>query len=85
MQAVRVRRVGNSLGLILPREALAALGVEAGDLVYLVETPQGYVLTPYDPGFAAAMDAFEEGARQYRNALRALADAPARKRKTSRS
>ncbi|MEE9140594.1 MAG: AbrB/MazE/SpoVT family DNA-binding domain-containing protein [Alphaproteobacteria bacterium] len=75
MYELKIRRVGNSLGVTLPREAVARLRVREGDPVYLTETPDGFALTPYDETFNAAMKAFEEGRRDYRNALRELARA----------
>lgn len=73
MTTLKVRKIGNSLGTILPAEIAAELKVQEGDSLYVVSDGQGGVrLTPYDPQFAAAMDAFEEGRRAYRNALREL-------------
>ena len=73
MVAVKVRKVGNAAGLILPKEALSRLQVQQGDTVFLVETPDGYTITAYDPEFAAQLEAAEKGMRQYRNALHELA------------
>ena len=73
MISVKVTTVGNSAGVVLPKEALARLKVERGDTLYLIETRDGYMLTAYDPEFAAQMEAAEEGMRKYRNALRELA------------
>jgi putative addiction module antidote len=75
---LKIRRIGNSLGVTLPREALARLNLGEGGRLYLTEAPDGFRLTPYDESFEAAMDAFEEGRRRYRNALRALARARAK-------
>jgi putative addiction module antidote len=70
---LKVRKIGNSLGTILPADVAAELKVREGDSLYVVSDGQGGVrLTPYDPQFAAAMEAFEEGRRAYRNALREL-------------
>ena len=74
MVRLKVTTVGNSIGVVLPREALARLRVKKGDLLYLTETPQGYELAPHDPEFAQQMEIAEEGMRRYRNALRALAE-----------
>jgi putative addiction module antidote len=68
-----VRRVGNSLGLILPAQAAKALHVGEGDKLFLTETPEGYKLSAYDPGFAETMKVAEGFMRRYRNALRDLA------------
>jgi putative addiction module antidote len=70
---VRLRRVGNSLGFILPKEATDRLNVADGDTLHLVADQYGLHLTPYDPDFDAAMDAFAETRRHYRNTLRRLA------------
>ena len=51
MTSLKVTRVGNSVGVILPREVLAQLKVELGDSLFLTETPDGFRLTPYDPEF----------------------------------
>ena len=75
MIKLKVRKVGNSLGLVLPREAVARLDVEESSQLYLSEAPDGgYRLTPYDPEFEKQMEIAEEGMRRYRNTLRALAE-----------
>jgi putative addiction module antidote len=68
-----VTQIGNSTGIILPKEAAARLKVKKGDSVYLTETPDGYSLTPYDPDFEDQMKAARRGMKKYRNALRELA------------
>lgn len=68
-----VTQIGNSTGVILPKEAVARLKVKKGDSVFLTETPSGYTVTPYDPEFAEAMDIARQGMARYRNALRELA------------
>jgi putative addiction module antidote len=68
-----VTQIGNSTGLILPKEAVARLKVKKGDSVFLTETPDGYAVTPYDPEFEAQMDAAKRGMSRYRNTLRELA------------
>ena len=74
MTTLKIRKVGNSLGAILPAELLTELKVKEGDSLYVVKDPAGGVrLTAYDPDLAAAMEAFDEGRRAYRNALRELA------------
>ena len=74
MFAAKVTTVGNSLGIVLPREILARLRVEKGDLLFLVESPLGFEMTPYDPEFAAQMQQAEQVMRAERNVLRLLAD-----------
>jgi putative addiction module antidote len=73
MLKVKVTTVGNSVGIVLPKEALAKLHAEKGDVLYLVDTPEGITLTPYSPDFATQMEAAEKVLRRYRNALRELA------------
>ena len=72
MFQLKVRRVGNSLGVTLPAEAARALHVREGDALYLTESPEGFRLTGYDPEFATTMKAAEEFMARYRNALRTL-------------
>ena len=70
----KVRKIGNSLGIVLPKEALQALHVEEGASLYLTESADGALrLTPEKPGFDEVMKVAEEGMNQYRNALRELA------------
>jgi putative addiction module antidote len=73
MFKVKVRKIGNSLGAILPGDVAARLRVKEGDNLSVTETPDGIQLSPYDPEFEAAMEAFERGRARYRNALRRLA------------
>jgi putative addiction module antidote len=71
---LKVRRVGNSLGVTIPAEAARALRVAEGDQLYLTEGPGGsFRITAYDPDFADAMQAAESFMARYRNALRELA------------
>ncbi|HZS85377.1 MAG TPA: AbrB/MazE/SpoVT family DNA-binding domain-containing protein [Stellaceae bacterium] len=73
MVALKITRIGNSAGLVLPKEALAKLRVGQGDTVYLTEAPDGYRITPYDPEFARQMALGRKIMRTHRNALRELA------------
>jgi putative addiction module antidote len=73
MVILKVRRVGNSLGVTLSSEVTQALRVREGDQLYLTETPGGFRLTPYDPDFKETMEIAERFMRRYRNALRDLA------------
>jgi putative addiction module antidote len=68
-----IRRVGNSLGLTLPAEAVKALRVGEGDTLYLTETPEGYQIVAHDPEFEKAMQTAEGFMKRYRNTLRELA------------
>ena len=70
---VTVRRIGNSYGVILPKAELDKLGVVEGDKLFIVRTPDGLRLTPYDPDFAKVMEATREYMRDHRDALKELA------------
>lgn len=70
---LKVRKVGNSLGLTIPAEVAQALHVREGDQLYLTEAPDGFRLTPYDPEFAKTMEVAGDFMRRYKNALRDLA------------
>jgi len=70
---VTVTQIGNSTGVILPKEAADRLKVKKGDSLFLTETPGGYTVTPYDPEFEQQIGAARRGASAYRNALRELA------------
>ncbi|UCE31483.1 MAG: AbrB/MazE/SpoVT family DNA-binding domain-containing protein [Burkholderiales bacterium] len=72
MTSVKVTTVGNSLGIVLPREVLARLRVDKGDLLYLVETTEGIELVPYNPEFVAQIETLERTARAERDVLRGL-------------
>lgn len=69
---LKLTAIGNSTGTVFPKEVLARLKVEKGDTLYLTETPDGYLLTPYEEGFARQMDAAQNLMRRYRNTLREL-------------
>jgi putative addiction module antidote len=73
MVRLKVRRVGTSLGVILPKEVLARLKVGEGEELVLAESPDGFTLTPYDPEVLAQLDTAEEIMRRRRHLLRALA------------
>lgn len=73
IHALKLRKIGNSLGLIIPRELQGNLRVREGDTLFTSVTEQGIQLTPYDPEFETTMQAFERTRSKYRNALRELA------------
>ncbi|MGH8191775.1 MAG: AbrB/MazE/SpoVT family DNA-binding domain-containing protein [Rhodanobacteraceae bacterium] len=70
---LKITTIGNSAGVILPRELLARLRVEKGDELYALETPDGVRLTTYDPTLAQQMEVAEQVMRKDRNLLRKLA------------
>lgn len=70
---LKITRIGNSAGIILPKEVLARLRVGPGDTIHLTEAPDGVRLTAVDPDFAATMEAAEAIMREDRDILRELA------------
>jgi putative addiction module antidote len=74
MTTVKLTTVGNSTGVVLPKEVLEKLRVSKGDVLHLVETPTGIELTPYDPEFAEQIAIAEEVMRTDRNVLKKLAE-----------
>lgn len=70
---LKVTSIGNSAGVILPKDLLARLRVDKGDELYAVETPDGIRLTRYDPVFAAQMEVAERIMREDHDLLRKLA------------
>lgn len=70
---LKITAIGNSAGVILPKELLAKLRVEKGDEIYALETPDGIRLTTYDPVCAAQMEVAEKIMRERRDLLRKLA------------
>lgn len=70
----KVRKIGNSLGIVLPKEALQAMNVEEGAALYITKAPKDSIhVSPEDPDFDEVMKIAEEGMAKYRNALRELA------------
>ena len=69
----KIIAIGNSAGIILPKETLARLNVEKGDTLYLNETPAGIQVSPYDEEFAAKMEVADRVVRRYRDAFKKLA------------
>jgi putative addiction module antidote len=70
---VKVTQIGNSIGVVLPREIVERLGIARGQQLSLSETPNGIELSPYDPEFAEQMKLAEEIMDRYRDTLRELA------------
>ena len=73
MVELKVRRFGNSLGVVLPKDVVNRLHTKDGEPLFLIEAPDGgYRLTPYDPVFEKKMAKAEEIVGRYRNTLQAL-------------
>lgn len=73
MPSLKITQIGNSLGLILPREVLARLKLAKGDMVHITESPDGFRLTPHDPDFEAQMEVARGIMKERRAVLRELA------------
>lgn len=71
---LKLRAIGNSTGVVLPRDILEKLRVKQGDELMVLETPDGITLTAYDPEFARQMEVAERIMREDRDLLRKLAE-----------
>lgn len=73
MQKTTVRKVGNSLGITLPKTIIDNYRLSEGDELHLIETGEGIILTPFDPQFAEWAEAYERTNKKFRNMLQRLA------------
>ena len=73
MTALKLTSIGNSVGVVLPKELLTRLGLGKGDTLHVVEMPDGLRLTTADPEFEAQMEVARRLAKKWRNVLRELA------------
>ncbi|MBF0266383.1 MAG: AbrB/MazE/SpoVT family DNA-binding domain-containing protein [Gammaproteobacteria bacterium] len=73
MHTLKLRKVGSSVGVILPKELLDKFHLIEGDEVFADTNNEGLQLTPYDPEFEDTMEAFNNTRKKYRNALHQLA------------
>ena len=73
MRALKITTVGNSTGVVLPKDVLEKMKVSKGDFLYLVEEQDGYKITPYDKEFIEQMEQAEEIMREDRDVLKVLA------------
>jgi len=73
MRTLKVTTIGNSAGVILPKEILERLRVSKGDVLYLVEEPDGFKITPYNKEFVKQMDLAESIMREDKDVLKVLA------------
>lgn len=73
MSTLKLTQIGNSVGVILPKEVLTRLKVEKGDVLYLSEAINGVLLTPYSPEFKSQMDAARDIMKRRRAVLHELA------------
>lgn len=72
MVALKLRKIGNSVGAVFPHEVLSRMQLAAGDTLFLTEAPDGYRLTPYDPKFEEQMTVARKVMKKRRNVLRQL-------------
>ena len=72
--AAKVIAIGNSVGIILPKEIQSRLKVQKGDVLSISETPYGAHLTPYDEQFARKLESTRRVMHKYRDSLRKLAE-----------
>jgi len=72
-RTLKVRKIGNSLGVVLPKEVLAKLRVGEGDELTVSETPNGVALQRHDAEIQEQIEAARRAMKRYRNALRELA------------
>jgi putative addiction module antidote len=73
MAALKLTQIGNSVGVILPKEILARLKLEKGDTLFVTDTPGGISLTPYDVSVDEQLRAGREFMREYRDTFHQLA------------
>jgi putative addiction module antidote len=73
MTALKLTQIGNSVGVILPKEVLARLKLEKGDTVFLTDAAHGVNLSPYDPALEAQLKAGRDFMREYRDTFHQLA------------
>ncbi len=74
VREITLRQAGGSVTATLPKDMADRLHVKPGDRMFAIETDRGVLLTPYDPNFEDALDAFAQVRRQYRNTLKKLAE-----------
>jgi len=74
MYTLKLTTVGSSTGVVIPKAMLAELNVEKGDRLFAIKTPDGLVLTPYDPEFGQQVEAMMRTAKRFPNAMKKLAE-----------
>ncbi|HEU5115714.1 MAG TPA: AbrB/MazE/SpoVT family DNA-binding domain-containing protein [Isosphaeraceae bacterium] len=70
---LKIRKIGGSLGVLLPKPITDSLALEEGDELFVTASPEGIVITPYDPDFGAALEDARAFMRSHRDAFRELA------------
>jgi putative addiction module antidote len=69
---LKITKIGNSMGVILPRDFLTRLKLDKGDSIFVTESPEGFRVTPYDPAFAEQMQTARALMKKRRNVTNAL-------------
>jgi putative addiction module antidote len=73
MHMLKLTQIGNSVGLVLPKEALSRLKLQKGETVFLTESAEGFILTPYNPALEEEITAGREFMHEYRDTFHQLA------------
>ena len=71
-EKIKLRKIGNSQGVVLPKEILDRHGVAEGDVLYVIDSADGIKLVPYDPDFEAVLESNRDYMKRHRNALHEL-------------
>jgi putative addiction module antidote len=74
MATLKLTAVGTSTGVVIPKEMLNRMKVTRGDALHVVETPDGYLITPYDPAISAQVETGRAFMKKYRDTFKALAE-----------
>ena len=73
MPTLKLTKIGTSTGIVVPKDMLTRLKVGRGDSLFAIETPEGYLLTPYDPAIEEQLKAGRDFMKEYRETFKALA------------
>jgi putative addiction module antidote len=73
MPTLKLTKIGTSIGAVIPKEMLTRLKVERGDSLFAIETPEGYLLTPYDPAIEEQLRVGRDFMKEYRETFKVLA------------
>ena len=73
MHKLKLIQIGNSVGVIFPKEMLASMKVDKGDTITATPAPDGYRVTPFDPNTTSQLEVMREVMKKRRHALRELA------------
>jgi putative addiction module antidote len=71
-EKIKLRKIGNSQGVVLPKEILDRHGVAEGDVLFVIDSADGIRLVPYDPDFEAVLESNRDYMKRHRNALHEL-------------